>query len=87
MIMFGSFLRACWLGSAPPTLLGHGSRHCHWINCRSPDQPQPALRTIISTRSVLWARLDWSVSGSQIPTTRSVNDSRLCLALWLRSAW
>jgi len=26
------FSRACWLASAPPTLLGPGSRHCHGIN-------------------------------------------------------
>jgi len=26
------FSRACWLVSAPPTLLGPGSRHCHGIN-------------------------------------------------------
>ena len=24
--------RACWLDSAPPTLLERGSRHCHGIN-------------------------------------------------------
>src|SRR5439155_15871241 len=27
------FSRACWLVSAPPTLLVRGSRHCHGINC------------------------------------------------------
>src|SRR4029077_10687489 len=26
------FSRACWLVSAPPTLPGAGSRHCHGIN-------------------------------------------------------
>src|SRR5713101_6999112 len=31
MIIFGSFLPSLLVGSAPPTLLGHRSRHCHGI--------------------------------------------------------
>ena len=31
-IIFGSFLPSLLVGSAPPTLLGHRSRHCHGIN-------------------------------------------------------
>jgi hypothetical protein len=32
MTMSAPFSRACWLDSAPPTLLERGSRHSHGIN-------------------------------------------------------
>src|SRR2546428_2713064 len=35
------FSRACWLASAPPTLLGPGSRHCHGINYTSNSANRP----------------------------------------------
>src|SRR6202035_242332 len=35
------FSRACWLDSAPPTLLGPGSRHCHGIKDLGAELGEP----------------------------------------------
>src|SRR5215813_357076 len=54
-IMIAPFSRACWLDSAPPTLLGRGRGHCHGINyTQSRDQT-----LVVKFRFNAHHRLEW----------------------------
>src|SRR6185437_3364445 len=56
MIIFGSYLRACWFGFAATNVLVYGSRHCHLINITHQqrlDHLMPCSTSQLSTSRVL----------------------------------
>src|SRR5207245_2046038 len=74
MIMSGSFLRACWLVSAPPTLLGHGSRHCHGINYTNCGTREPSI-----FRFSTWGRVLLFRNSKKIVSLKITRKKRNCL--------